>query len=121
MVSLGVLDAVFMQEFKVQVDWQLDDNNVMVTLLGPSWLLNINATPAEWSERLPQITSPAPSERSEVELGRSAGRPVWWKAKDQSTVCVGQDVESFGFVTVLPSALLDHIADGLRNRDDDWS
>ena len=44
-----------MERFDVRADPQLDDDNVMLTLSGASWLLNVNASPAELAAGLPRV------------------------------------------------------------------
>lgn len=111
-----------MERFDVRADAQLDDDNVMLTLSGSSWLLNVNASPAEWAACLPRVPAADHRQRLDVSLGTSARHPVWWSVSDgQLTLSVGQDVESFDFVVVLPAALLPDIQAQLDNvRGDDW-
>jgi hypothetical protein len=99
-----------MERFEVRADAQLDDDNVMLTLSGASWLLNVNASPSEWTQGLPRVPDADPARRRDVSLGTSAGRPVWWSVSEaRLTLTVGRDVESWDFVVTLPGALLSEI------------
>ncbi|MFF4811094.1 hypothetical protein ACFY03_23080 [Micromonospora chersina] len=111
-----------MERFDVRADAQLDDDNVMLTLSGASWLLNVNASPDEWARNLHRVAGAEHAQRAEVSLGTSARRPVWWSMSDgQLTLNVGQDAESYDFVVVLPAALLSEIRAQLDALDaDDW-
>lgn len=111
-----------MERFEARADAQLDDDNVMLTLSGSSWLLNVDASPAEWDEGLPRVPGATSSRRMSVSLGTSAGRPVWWSVNnDQLIVSVGRDVDSWDFVVTLPSGMLSEIQAQLREADGDWS
>lgn len=109
-----------MERFEVRADAQLDDNNVMLTLSGASWLLNVNASPEEWEHGLPAVPAADPTRRLDVRLGTSARRPVWWSLSNgQLVLSVGQDVESSDFAVILPAALLSEIQEELADLDDD--
>jgi hypothetical protein len=110
-----------MEQFDVRADAQFDDDNVMLTLSGPSWLLNVNASPAEWEEGLPRVPGADPDRRLDVRLGTSAKRPVWWSvSNDQLILSVGRDVESYDFVVTIPFALLTQIEAELADLEDEW-
>ncbi|MGW9196681.1 hypothetical protein [Micromonospora chersina] len=111
-----------MERFDVRADAQFDDDNVMLTLSGPSWLLNVNASPDEWARNLPRVAGADHEQRLDVSLGTSARRPVWWSVRDgQLALSVGQDPESYDFLVVLPAALLSEIRAQLDALDaDDW-
>ncbi|GHJ12699.1 hypothetical protein TPA0908_06940 [Micromonospora sp. AKA38] len=99
-----------MERFDVRADAQLDDDNVILALSGPSWLLNVNASPDEWARNLPRVAGADHAQRLDVSLGTSARRPVWWCMSDgQLTLSVGHDPESYDFVVALPAALLSEI------------
>ncbi|GAA1630464.1 hypothetical protein [Actinoplanes couchii] len=65
-----------MELFTVRADAQLDDDNVMLTLSGSSWLLNVDASPWEWAGKLACIAGADHVRRLDVSLGTSARRPV---------------------------------------------
>lgn len=111
-----------MERFDVMADAQFDDDNVMLTLSGASWILNVNASPGEWARNLPRVAGADHEQRLDVSLGTSARRPVWWSmTDDQLTLSVGRDVESGDFVVVLPAVLLSEIRAQLDALDtDDW-
>ncbi|MEV6348810.1 hypothetical protein [Actinoplanes sp. NPDC051851] len=111
-----------MERFEVSADAQLDDDNVMLTLSGSSWLLNVNASPEDWARDLARVASADHARRLDVSLGTSARRPVWWSMGDsQLTLCVGHDPESYDFVVVLPAHLLREIQAQIEAIDpDDW-
>lgn len=71
---------------------------------------------------LPRVPAAEHRQRLDVSLGTSARHPVRWSVSDgQLTLSVGQNVESFDFVVVLPAALLSDIQAQLDNvRGDDW-
>lgn len=106
-----------MDAVEVNADAQLDDDNVMVTLTGSSWLLNVHASPLEWT-RLPDVRSADWKQRQSVRLGTTNRSPVWWSAtEDQFTLCIGADDESSNVVFVLPLSALAAIEDALTNLD----
>ena len=111
-----------MERFDVRADAQLDDDNVMLTLSGDSWLLNVNASPVEWATGLPRVPGADHAQRLDMRLGTCARHPVWWSVSDgQLTMSVGQDVESYDFVVTLPAALLSEIQAQLDDLDsNDW-
>lgn len=106
----------------MRADAQLDDDNVMLTLSGSSWILNVNASPDEWARNLSRVAGVDHAQRLDVSFGTSARRPVWWSMSgDQLIVSVGQDPESYDFAVVLPAALLAEIRVELDALDtDDW-
>ncbi len=114
-------DALLVEQFSVRADAQLDDDNVMVTLAGHSWLLNVDASPTDWQQGLVAVPDADPDRRLDVKLGTSGGRPVWWSIKgDELTLSVGRDVESWNFVVVVPSALLSEIQAQVSVIEDEW-
>ncbi|MET9313000.1 hypothetical protein ABZX12_14310 [Kribbella sp. NPDC003505] len=112
-----------MERFDVRADAQLDDDNVMLTLSGDSWLLNVNASPVEWAAGLPRVPGADHAQRSHVSLGTCGRHPVWWSVSDgQLTISVGQDLESCDFVVILPDSLLSEIQAQLDDLDgNDWT
>lgn len=107
-----------MERFDVRADAQLDDDNVMLTLSGDSWLLNVNASPVEWATGLPRVHGADHAQRLDVSLGTCARHPVWWSVSDgQLTMSVGQDVESCDLVLIMPAALLSEIQAQLDDLD----
>ncbi|MFB6724952.1 hypothetical protein ACFCV3_32545 [Kribbella sp. NPDC056345] len=111
-----------MERFDVRAQAQLDDGNVMLTLSGDSWLLNVDASPVEWATGLPRVPGADHAQRLDVSLGTCGGQPVWWSVSDgQLTLSVGQDVEAWNVVVALPVALLAEIQAQLDNLDSyDW-
>ena len=49
-----------MERFDVRADAHLDDDNVMLTLSGSSWILNVNASPDEWARNLSRVAGVDP-------------------------------------------------------------
>jgi hypothetical protein len=106
-----------MDEVDVRADAQLDDDNVMVTLTAPSWMLNINASPSEWA-RLSEVPGADWTQRQSVRLGTSNRTPVWWSATaDQVTLCIGSDDESSDAVFLLPLQMLTAVEEALAHLD----
>lgn len=104
-----------MDHVEVNADAQLDDNNVMVTLTGSSWLLNVHASPTEWA-RLPDVRRADWKRRRTVPLGTTNGSPVWWSLTDgQFAISAGRDDESSDVVFVLPSSALDAVEQALAS------
>jgi hypothetical protein len=105
-----------MERFDVRADAQLDDDNVMLTLSGDSWLLNV--TPVEWATGLPRVLGADHAQRLDVSLGTCARHPVWWSVSDgQLTMSVGKDVESCDFVVIPPGRPAEAQLDDLDSND----
>lgn len=106
-----------MENVEVNADAQLDDDNVMVTLTGESWLLNVHASPADWA-RLADVRSADWNRRQSIRLGTTNGSPAWWSVTEgQFTLCVGPDDETSDLVVLMPSSALDAIEHALVNLD----
>jgi hypothetical protein len=106
-----------MDGVEVNADAQLDDDNIMVTLTGSTWLLNVHASPSEWT-RLPDVRAADWNQRRSVRLGTSNRSPVWWSATESEfTLCIGADDESSDAVFVLPLPVLAAIEQALANLD----
>lgn len=98
---------VLMEQFDVRADAQRDDDNVMLTVSGESWLLNVHASPSQWDQGFSQIAAAGTGDRREVSLGTSAGTTVWWGLTDDELVLtVGPNTESWDFIATVPRALL---------------
>jgi hypothetical protein len=102
---------------QVNADAQLDDDNVMVTLTGSSWLVNVHASPSEWTG-LSNVRTADWNQRQSVRLGNTNGSPVWWSVTaDQLTLCIGRDDESSNVVLVLSIETLAAVEHALANLD----
>ena len=106
-----------MDHVEVNADAQLDDDNVMVTLTGSAWLLNVNASPSDWT-RLPAVRTVDGNQRRSVRLGTTNRSPVWWSATESHvTLAIGTDDETSDAVFVLPMPVLAAIEHALANLD----
>src|SRR5687767_1334782 len=106
-----------MEPVGVNADARLDDDNVMVTLTGTWWQLNVHASPAEW-ERLPDVRSADGYEGSSIRVGTTNDSPAWWSLMDgQLAVSAGPDPQSSDVIFILPPSTLDAIEHALANLD----
>lgn len=98
-------------------DAQFMDDDVMVTLTGPWWLLNVVASRAEW-QSLAKVKDANWNRRSSVRLGTTNGSPAWWSVADgRLTISVGPDDETSNVFISMPAPSLDCIAHALAGLD----
>lgn len=106
-----------MERIEVSADAQLDDDNVMVTLTGTTWLLNVHASPTEWA-RLSDVRQADWNRRGTIRLGATNGSPAWWSVTDgQFAISVGHDDETSDVTFVLPVSALDAVEQALATLD----
>lgn len=82
------------------------NGGILVKILGPAWEVNVRAT-TEILTRLTEIRSTDWDQRQSLQIGESAGAPVFWSCRDdQVTLMIGHDDETWDVAVIFPVAVV---------------